>query len=102
MNNEYEADLITLTDEDGTEYEFEILDSVELDDKVYYALMPTFESPEDAVEDDGIYYIFEAFEEDGEPQLAEVEDEELLDKLADIFETRYSEMYEEDGESVEE
>lgn len=98
MNNEYEADLITLTDEDGTEYEFEILDSVELDDKVYYALMPTFESPED----DGTYYIFEAFEEDGEPQLAEVEDEELLDKLADIFETRYSEMYEDDEEEIEE
>lgn len=101
MNNEYEADLITLTDEDGTEYEFEILDTVELDDKVYYALMPNFESPEDAVEDDGTYYIFEAFEEDGEPQLAEVEDEDLLDKLADIFESRYADMCESEDDSEE-
>ncbi len=99
MNNEYEADLITLTDDEGTEYEFEILDTVELDDKVYYALMPNFES--DDVENDGTYYIFEAFEEDGEPQLAEVEDEELLDKLADIFETRYSEMFEDEEEPQE-
>lgn len=99
MNNEYEADLITLTDDEGTEYEFEILDTVELDDKVYYALMPNFES--DDLENDGTYYIFEAFEEDGEPQLAEVEDEELLDKLADIFETRYSEMFEDEEEPQE-
>ena len=39
-------------------------------------------------------YIFEAIEEDGEEQLAEVEDEELLDKLAEIFESHFDELYE--------
>ena len=39
-------------------------------------------------------------EEDGEEQLAEVEDEELLDKLAEIFESRFEEFYEEEGEEV--
>jgi len=42
----------------------------------------------------GTYYIFEAIEEDGEEQLAEVEDEELLDKLAEIFESHFDELYE--------
>ena len=36
----------------------------------------------------------EAIEEDGEEQLAEVEDEELLDKLAEIFESHFDELYE--------
>lgn len=43
---------------------------------------------------EGTYYIFEAIEEDGEQQLAEVEDEELLDRLAEIFEKHFEELYE--------
>ena len=46
------------------------------------------------IESEGTYYIFEAIEEDGEEQLAEVEDEELLDKLAEIFESHFDELYE--------
>ena len=45
-----------------------------------------------------MYYIFEAIEEDGEQQLAEVEDEELLDRLSQIFESRFEELYEYDEE----
>lgn len=47
-----------------------------------------------SIESEGTYYIFEAIEEDGEEQLAEVEDEELLDKLAEIFESHFDELYE--------
>ncbi|MCI9272466.1 MAG: DUF1292 domain-containing protein [Clostridiales bacterium] len=102
MNNEFAADLITLIDDEGNEHEFEILDVIENDSGCYYALLPTFEDPEDSLEADGTYYIFEAIEEDGEQQLAEVEDEELLDQLAEQFESRFEELYEseeEDGET---
>lgn len=44
------------------------------------------------------YYIFEVIEEDGEEQLQEVDDDALLDKLAEIFEERFNEAYFEDGE----
>lgn len=98
MNNEFAADLITLIDDEGNEHEFEILDVIENDDGCYYALLPTFDDPEESVESDGTYYIFEAIEEDGEQQLAEVEDEELLDQLAEIFESRFEELYESDDE----
>ena len=47
------------------------------------------------------YYIFEAIDEDGEQQLAEVEDEELINRLAAEFERRFDEMFEE-GEDSEE
>lgn len=95
MNDEYSADLLTLIDDEGNEHEFEILDVIDNDDGCYYALLPTFENPQDSVDADGTYYIFEAIEENGEQQLAEVEDEELLDRLAEIFESHFDEMFDE-------
>ena len=47
--------------------------------------------------------IFEAVEDEkGEPQLAEIEDDALIDELAEIFETRFDEAYDEDIESNDE
>ena len=100
MNNEFGADLITLFDDEGVEHEFEILDEIDNDDGVFYALLPTFDDPQSELESEGTYYIFEVIEEDGEEQLAEVEDDELLDKLAAIFESRFEELYE-DEDSAE-
>ena len=84
-NEEFEVDLITLIDDEGKEHEFEILDVIENDDGCFYALLPTFEDPAASIESEGTYYIFEAIE---------VEDEELLDKLAEIFESHFDELYE--------
>ena len=86
MDNEFAADLITLIDDEGTEHEFEILDVIESDEGTFYALLPTFDDPG------------ESLEADGEQQLAEVEDEELLDRLSQIFESRFEELYEYDEE----
>ena len=94
MNEDFSPDLLTLVDEDSQEHEFEILDIIENDEGCFYALLPTFEDPQDQVEADGSYYIFQAFEEDGEQQLAEVEDDELADRLAAEFEKRFDEMFE--------
>ena len=102
MNDEYGADLLTLVDDEGEEHEFEILDVIDNDDGCFYALLPTFETPQDKVDAEGTYYIFEAIEEDGEQQLAEVEDEALLDKLAELFESRFEELYDSEGEASEE
>ena len=102
MNEDFSADLLTLVDEDGQEHEFEILDTIENDDGCFYALLPTFDDPQEQVESEGTYYIFQAFEEDGEQQLAEVEDEDLLSRLAAVFEEHFEGMYdEEDKEDAE-
>ena len=66
MNNEFGADLITLIDDEGVEHEFEILDEIDNDDGVFYALLPTFDDPQSELESEGTYYIFEVIEEDGE------------------------------------
>ena len=97
MANEYTPDLITLIGDDGKEIDFEILDIIENDEGKFYVLYPFFENPEDAVNDSGEYYIFEVTEIDGEEELAEIEDDDKLDRIAAVFEERYNEeFYDED------
>lgn len=98
MDNGYEADLLTLIDDEGQEHEFEIIDELETDDGHFMALVPTQQDPEEISSDAETYYIFEVIEEDGEEQLQEVEDDELLDKLADLFESRFNDAYYEEPE----
>lgn len=98
MNNEYEADLLTLLDDEGNEHEFEVIDEIENDDGHFVALVPT--QADSGIEPD-TYYIFEIVEEDGEEQLMEVEDEALLDKLAEVFETRFEEDFYDDEDEPE-
>ena len=97
--DEQEMDLLSLIDEDGNELEFEILDVIEREDGVYYALLPTETGPESMLEPD-TYYIFEVVVEDGEEQLAKIEDEEKLDELAEIFEARFDEIFEAEEEDT--
>ena len=88
MDNGYEADLITLIDDEGQEHEFEIIDELENDEGHFMALVPTRPDPDDLASD----------AEDGEEQLQEVEDDALLDRLAELFETRFNEAFYEGGE----
>ncbi|MEE0931151.1 MAG: DUF1292 domain-containing protein [Acutalibacteraceae bacterium] len=97
-NQEYEADLITLLDDENVEHTFEIIDSIEKNDKVYYALLPVYDDAQEQLEDNGEYYIFQTIEEDGEELLLEVEDDALLDELAEIFEKHFEEIFDDSEE----
>ncbi len=101
MDNEFKPDLITLIDEENIEHNFEILDTIENDKGVFYALYPVFDNAEEAVEDNGEYYIMEVVEEDGEEQLAEVDDEVLLDELSAVFERHFEELFDDFDEDEE-
>ena len=91
-----DVDLISLLDDEGNEYEFEVLDEIDYKDGHYYALMPTFDLPDQDIESGSTYMIFEAVEdENGEPQLAEIEDVDLLDEIAEIFENNFDAAEEE-------
>lgn len=97
MNDDFGPELLTLIDEDGQEHEFEVLDEIENDEGHFFALLPTFDDPQEEVESEATYYIFQITEEDGEEMLAEVEDEELLDRLAAEFEERFEALEDEDA-----
>ena len=92
-NLNYGPDIITLEDEDGIEHEFEYLDSVKTKDGHFVALIPSNQSPEETRQYVGELVIMQVEEEDGEEYLVTIEDDELFDKVADIFMDRLEEEY---------
>lgn len=93
MADEYGPDLVTVLDEEGQEHQFEMLDAIETDDGRYVALLPVYENPADELNDDGELVILEVVEEDGEEILSPIEDDDVFDEIAEIFEERLSEIY---------
>ena len=53
MAEEYNPDIITLEDDDGKEYTFEVLDRIETDEARYIALLPVYDKPEEMLQDSG-------------------------------------------------
>ena len=96
MNNEYTPDLITLLDDNNREHSFEILDIIEYDEKQFYALMPVYDDKVDILYSNGEYVILESAENNGEQLLLEVEDTELKERLSQVFEEHFDEMFYED------
>ena len=92
--NEMAPDLISLVDEDGVEYMFEILDSYDMDDEHYIAVAPYHEEAEEALEDSGELTILKTVEDDGdEPYLIPIEDEDEFNRISEIFIKRLEEYY---------
>ena len=74
-----EVSVFTLTDEEtGEEKDFELLARAEIEDKLYFALVPVDEESEE-------YYIF-SVREDGDDILLEgIEDDDEFEKVEDYF-----------------
>ena len=90
MADEYGSDFITIVDEDGTEFELEVLDSIEYNGETYLAV--TLAGNEDA---DLEVSILKSVEEDGEPILCAVEDEMEAEAVYNLIMDR---LYEEEDE----
>ncbi len=97
MNNEYNPDIITLADDAGKEYSFEVLDAIETDDGRYLALLPTFEDPQKMLDDSGELVIVKVGEEDGEEYYYEIEDDDEYETVADAFVDRLEDYFEIDN-----
>lgn len=90
--DEYGSDFITITDEDGKEYELEVLSTLEYNGETYLAVVPAAESQEELELE---VSILKSVEEDGEPLLCGIEDEEELEA---VYSLMMDSLYEEDGE----
>ena len=79
MGDLYGSDFMTIVDEDGTEYELEVLTTLEYNGCSYMAVVPADDS-----EDTGLKYevsILKSVEEDGEAVLCAIEDEQELETV---------------------
>jgi len=78
-------DIVVLTDEDGNETQFEIIDVKEFKGNTYYALIPL---EDDAETDEAVDFVILKSEKDenGEEILVTVDDDEEFYDVADLFE----------------
>lgn len=80
MADEYGSDFITITDEDGNEFEVEVLSTVECNGASYMAVIPADGEDDLRLE----VSILKSVEEDGEPLLCAIDDEAELQAVYDL------------------
>ena len=83
---EEESSILTVTDENGVDNDFEYLDCIEYKGKEYLVLMPV-----DTVETEIVILEVEPVDEENENYLA-VEDEKLLNAVYEIFKEKYKDI----------
>ncbi len=96
-NEEYNPDLITLCDDNGKEYSFEVIDAIETDDARYLAMLPVYDDPKKMLEESGELVIVKVLEEDGEEFFSEIEDDDEYETIADAFVDRLENFFEIDN-----
>ena len=98
MDSEFGSETITLTDDDGEEFELEHLDTLEHEGVTYMAFIPA-DTPDDQTEV-GII-ILKAGMEDGEEILTTLDSDEEGETIFNLFMERLSEDDEDEGEDDE-
>ena len=93
MENNYGSDFMTIVDEDGTEFELEILTTLEYNGATYLAVIPAVDAEEEA--DLEVSILKSVEEEDGESVLCAIEDEQELQAVYDLI---MDQLYEEEDE----
>lgn len=98
MSEEFGPDFITVSDEDGNEFELEHLDTMEYNGQIYMAFFPAVEGEEDEngqpidVDPDDEEYgliIMKVVEENGEELFSTLDSDEELDEVYEKFMERF-------------
>lgn len=82
MADNFGSDYITIVDEDGQEFELEVLMSMEWNGSTYQAVIPAVDADEEA---DLEVSILKNVEEDGELILCAIEDEQELETVYNLM-----------------
>ena len=103
MEENFGPDFITVTDEEGNDFELELVDTLEHKGITYYAMFPAVEEdeatgqPKDVDADDEEYglVIMKAIEENGEELLSTLDSDEELEAVYELFMERF---FQDEGE----
>ncbi|SHI06221.1 Protein of unknown function [Sporobacter termitidis DSM 10068] len=82
MSDQYGSDFISVTDDDGNEFELEHLDTIEYNGEMYMAFLPA--DMDENNEDYGMI-ILKVVQENGEDILATVDDDSELEAVYNTF-----------------
>ena len=81
MSQDYGSDFMTIVDEDGTEFELEVLSTLEYNGQTYLAVIPADGEEHESVD----VSILKSVEEDGEPILCAIEDDTELEAVYSLM-----------------
>lgn len=81
MSDQFGSDFMTIVDEDGTEYELEVLTTLEYNGATYLAVIPAGNEEEDYA----VSILKSVEEEDGDSILCAIEDEQELKAVYDLI-----------------
>ena len=95
MENQFGSDYMTIVDEDGQEFELEVLTSMEWNGATYLAVIT---AGSDEEEESLEVSILKSVEEDGEPILCAIEDEGELETVYNLI---MDQLYEEEEDDEE-
>lgn len=82
MTDDFGSDFMTIVDEDGTEYELEVLSRLEYNDELYLAVIPAGTEDPAQVE---VSILKSVEDEDGEPILCAIEDDSELEAVYSLI-----------------
>ena len=92
MEENEETTLMLLNDEDGNEVPFEFLDLIEYESEQYAILLPV-EGDEEEDEGEVVILKIEDTDEDDMETYVSVDDEEILNKVFEIFKEKFKDEF---------
>ena len=95
MADQFGSDYMTIVDEDGEEFELEVLTTMEWQGSTYLAVIPAgMDEDEPSLE----VSILKSVDEDGEPVLTAIEDDAELETVYNLI---MEQLYEEEADEEE-
>ena len=85
MNEDFGGDIITIADDEGNQYELEILDVLDVDGVSYTVFVPADIDKMDVNDPDYGLIFLRNREENGEEFFDSVDDEEELDRVYELY-----------------
>lgn len=97
MDNNFEEEeldnVVILNDEDGNEVKFEFLDLIDFEDEEYVVLLPMTEDGEEEEGEVVILRVEDKDEDSEEESYVSVDDEEVLNKVFEIFKEKFKDDF---------
>ncbi len=85
MSEDFGSDFLTIVDDEGNEYELELLDTLERNDITYYALIEADHQESDLEGSEDGMIILKVLSEDGEEVLSTPDTDEELNEIYNLF-----------------
>ena len=98
MSEKYEPIIYSLTDEEGKEQQFEMLDFMEIDGQLYYAMIPYYDDEKNINEEYDEFVILKEVNDDTSDDdnvlLISIDDDEEYEKIGNMFIEKLNELFE--------